>query len=241
MSSTPEMTDFEDAEARIKAAYARRKNDPSVGKRSSWFTKGNLFVQQERERKMLDLLARENASDLRHAKILEVGCGTGDLLREFTKWGARPENITGIDLFADDVAEAKGLCAPALRVEIGSGAALPFPDGHFDIVLQSTVFTSVLDAGLRRKIATEMLRVVRREGLILWYDFRVNNPFNKDVAGVKAREIRELFPQCKIDLHRITMAPPLLRALAPVSWMACYMLSKIPFLCSHYLGSIRKR
>ncbi len=195
------MTDFEDAEARIKAAYARRKNDPSVGKRSSWFTKGNLFVQQERERKMLDLLARENASDLRHAKILEVGCGTGDLLREFTKWGARPENITGIDLFADDVAEAKGLCAPALRVEIGSGAALPFPDGHFDIVLQSTVFTSVLDAGL----------------------------------------IRKLFPQCKIDLHRITMAPPLLRALAPVSWMACYMLSKIPFLCSHYLGSIRKR
>jgi hypothetical protein len=57
---------------------------------------------------------------------------------------------------------------------------------------------------------------------------------------VKTREIRELFPHCRIQLQRITLAPPLLRSLAPLSWMACYLLSKIPFLCTNVLGTIRK-
>jgi len=179
-------------------------------------------------------------SDLSQAKILEVGCGTGYFLREFIKWGARPENITGIDLLEESVAYARTRCPPTVRLETGSAAELPFPGGHFDIVLQSTVFTSILDSGLRRQVAGEMLRVLRPGGLILWYDFTVDNPFNPDVAAVKAREIRQLFPKCRIDLRRATLAPPLLRKLAPLSWTACYLLSKIPFLCSHLLGAIRK-
>ena len=173
-------------------------------------------------------------------KILEVGCGTGHWLREFIKWGARPENITGVDLLPDRVAEAKQLCSEAVRIQCGSAAEPAFPDATFDLVLQSTVFTSILDLGLKQQIAAEMLRVVKREGLILWYDFHVNNPRNPDVLGVKKREIFRLFPGCQIKLRPITLPPPLVRLLAPYSWLACYVLAKIPCLCTHYLGIIQK-
>jgi hypothetical protein len=60
------------------------------------------------------------------------------------------------------------------------------------------------------------------------------------VRGVKKREIHRLFPGCRIELRRITLAPPLVRVLAPYSWLSCYLLERIPWLCTHYLGVIRK-
>jgi hypothetical protein len=41
-------------------------------------------------------------------------------------------------------------------------------------------------------------------------------------------------------LERITLPPPLCRALAPYSIILCCLLEKIPLLCTHYLGIIRK-
>ena len=84
------------------------------------------------------------------------------------------------------------------------------------------------------------MRVVKRDGLILWYDYHVNNPRNRDVRGVKRREIYRLFPGCRIKLERITLVPPLARLVAPYSYLACYLLGKLPPLCTHYLGVIQK-
>jgi hypothetical protein len=41
-------------------------------------------------------------------------------------------------------------------------------------------------------------------------------------------------------LHRITLAPPLGRWLAPRSWVLACLLEKIPLLCTHTIGIIRK-
>jgi hypothetical protein len=60
------------------------------------------------------------------------------------------------------------------------------------------------------------------------------------VRGVKKQEISQLFPGCLIQLQRTTLAPLLLRLLAPYSWLACYILGKVPWLCTHYLGVVRK-
>jgi len=68
----------------------------------------------------------------------------------------------------------------------------------------------------------------------------MNNPKNPDVRGVKKKEIYELFPACQIYLNRITLAPPLSRALAPFSITLCQILEKIPLLCALYLGVIKK-
>ena len=224
-------------EARIRAAYARREEDDT---RYSWFSPGYQFMVQQRERRLLALFRRHDCENLATKKILEVGCGTGQWLRDFVKWGARPENVTGIDLLADRVSKARRLCPPAVRIQCASAAELPFSNERFDLVLQSTVFTSILDPDLKRRVAAEMMRVVKPEGFILWYDYHVNNPWNNDVRGVKRREIYQLFPDCRINLQRITLLPPLARFLAPYSYLGCYLLEKLPPLCTHYLGVIRK-
>jgi len=224
-------------EARIRAAYGRREKDDA---RYSWFNSAYQFMVQQRERRLLAVLCRCEFADLQNKTILEVGCGTGQWLRDFVKWGAKTENLTGIDLLVDRLAKARRLCPPGVRIQCASGAQLPFVDKTFDLVFQSTVFTSILDLDLKRRVAAEMVRVVKRQGLILWYDYHVNNPWNPDVRGVKRREIYELFPNCQIDLERITLLPPLARALAPYSYLACYLMEKFPLLCTHYLGAIRK-
>jgi len=107
-------------------------------------------------------------------------------------------------------------------------------------VSQFTVFTSILVPSVREAIAAEMLRVLKPNGLILWYDFRYNNPHNANVRAIEAREVKRLFPMCQVKFQKTTLAPPLARAMVPISWIAALALEKIPFLRTHYLATIRK-
>lgn len=189
---------------------------------------------------MLALLKEYGRGSLEDQRLLEVGCGTGFWLREFIKWGIRPTNVVGVDLLPDRIATAAELCPQGVQLVCGGATTLDFPDGTFDLVLQSTVFTSIIDGRIKQRIADEMLRVLKPDGLVLWYDYHVNNPWNSDVRGVPRQEIKKLFHGCRIDLRRITLVPPLTRLVAPRSWLACWLLNTIPLLRTHYLGVIRK-
>jgi SAM-dependent methyltransferase len=228
---------FASEEARVRAAYASRKKEQF---RYSMFAPAQMLTIQERERKLLKLLARYGSPSLESSRILEVGCGTGLWLREFVRWGARPENIFGIDLLPERIAEARRLCPSAITLQCQSATDLHNLPGLFDVVLQSTVFTSILDPRMKRQVASEMLRVLSPAGLIVWYDFRVSNPANPDVRGVGRKEIEELFPRCQIHLERLTLAPPFGRPIARISQSLYVALSGVRAFCTHYLGIIRK-
>ena len=223
-------------EARIRAAYARR----TIDDRYTWFNAAHLFSVQQRERVLLEALKRHGTTSLAAASVLEIGCGNGVWLRELIKWGARPEHVTGIDLVADRVAEARRLCPAGVRIGCGSATCVAEPSGSFDIVLQSMVFTSILESAIRRQVAQEMLRLVKPGGLIIWYDYRINNPRNPDVRAVTRREIGRRFPCCTIDLRRVTLAAPLARQIAPRAPALAHVCGAIPWLCTHYLGVIRR-
>src|SRR5664280_1518067 len=117
---------------------------------------------------------------------------------------------------------------------------MPWSDSSVDVVCQLTMMTSILDSEVRRRVASEMLRVLKPEGLILWYDTRVDNPRNSSVRGIGERELQDLFPHCSIALRSLTLAPPIARAVVPISWIAGLILEKIPFLRTHYMGIICK-
>lgn len=222
-------------DTRVRAAYARRGG----ADRYSWFDHAHLLAIQERERRTIELLQRHGVRSLADVSILEIGCGTGVWLRELIKWGVRPANLVGIDLLEDRIAEATRLCPAGVTLLCGNAATIELPTDQYDIVLQSMVFTSVLDATVRQALARNMLSAVRRHGVILWYDYFVNNPWNPDVRGVTRSEIQTLFPRCQIDLERITLAAPLARAVAPRSRLLYSLIRSLPFLRTHYLGTIR--
>lgn len=103
------------------------------------------------------------------------------------------------------------------------------------------MFSSILDPRMKQRIAQEILRVLRVGGAILWLDFFFNNPNNPDVRGVGRKEIRSLFPDCIAEVRRVNLAPPLVRLLAPRSWLLCDFLSGLAFLDTHYLGLFRMK
>lgn len=201
---------------------------------------GQLFMLQERERGVLEILRGMDGDILRTGRILEVGCGSGVWIRDLIRWGAPPNNITGVELLPERAAMAQRLSPDGVCVHCGDARVLGFPDQTFDLVIQSTVFTSILDPNSQLQLASEMLRVLKPNGVILWYDFYRNNPWNADVRGVTRQDIHALFPGCRIRLRGITLMPPLVRMIAPVSWIACQLLSLIPLLRTHYLGTVKK-
>ena len=223
-------------EARIREVYARR----STGERYAYSNPAHLFMMQERERATLALLKRAALLPLAGRSVLEVGCGGGQWLQDLVRWGAEPRRVHGVDLLGDRVVQARRVAAPEGSVVQGSGSALPFSAGAFDLALQATVFSSILDDAVRRAMADELGRVLRSGGAVLWYDLRINNPRNPDVRRVSRHEIGGLFPGWRVLLERATLAPPLTRALAGRATGAARLLATVPWLRTHYLGVLRK-
>jgi ubiquinone/menaquinone biosynthesis C-methylase UbiE len=224
--------------ARIREAYARRQGVPRGF--YSFLNPSYVLLIQERDRELLSMLSHHGVESLEGERILEIGCGTGYLLRAFLEWGAHPENVFGIDLLQERIEQARKLCPHGVRLECGNAAAMDFPDASFDLVMQSVVFSSILDPEMRQQIAGEMLRVLRPGSFALWYDFFVDNPRNPDVRGVHRSEIYKLFPGCQIYLRRITLAPPIGRLVGQYSPFVYMLLSRSKILCTHYLGLIKK-
>ncbi|MDA8170870.1 MAG: class I SAM-dependent methyltransferase [Nitrospiraceae bacterium] len=218
-----EMATAEEAE-RIKRVYDRRDSD---GKDTiySFFRPAALFMYQQREKEILKTLCSEDMRDISGEKILEVGCGDGSVLRDFLRYGARPENCFGVDLLPWKIDEARRL-SPNIDFRCCNAERLPFRGGAFDIILCITVFTSILDMEMKRNLAGEMERVLKRGGVILWCDFHMDNPKNADVRGIKMRELRDIFRGLEIRMRRVILAPPLARAIAPIPVCSVIFLNR---------------
>jgi hypothetical protein len=44
-----------------------------------------------------------------------------------------------------------------------------------------------------------------------------------------------------MGVRKVTLAPPLVRLIAPRSWLLCYLLEMIPWLRTHYLIAMRRQ
>jgi ubiquinone/menaquinone biosynthesis C-methylase UbiE len=241
MSLPPTMQPIEvDAEAReiqrIRAEYERRKREVPRDF-YSWGRLSNCFQHTQLVRDAIAELTREKMFPLENRRVADIGCGSGRWLLEFAQWDA--SDLHGIDLDESQIQRARERF-PSADLHTGDARHLPWADDSFDLVSQFTLFTSILNDTVKKQIAQEMLRVVRPNGVILWFDFCFNNPRNSSVSGIKSDEIHSLFPNCAIRLRRVTLAPPLARLVVPISWIAASLLETIPFLRTHNLGIIHK-
>lgn len=222
---------------RIRDYYARR-DESGAGRRYPADHPATRFVVRSRTRLLRRMLVDHGLLPPGQRRVLDIGCGVGGELRRFVDFGARPGDLVGVDLLTDRIARASRP-GDGISFAVASGGALPFGNAEFDIVLLFTVLSSILDAGLRARVAAEALRVLRPGGAVVWYDFFVRPPGNHDVRAMTQKDIRSLFPGCRVHAHRATLLMPLTRVLAPRSAQFCELLQGTGFLNTHYLGIIR--
>jgi len=195
---------------------------------------------QERSRALIAWVNECGIKPVERRRVLEVGCGTGGNLLQLISFGFEPQNLVGNELLEDRLAVARRRLPGAVALHGGDAAALALPADSFDIVLQSTVFTSILDEEFQRTLAAKMWSLVRPGGGILWYDFMFDNPRNPDVRGIPLSAVDKLFPAPHAWVRRITLAPPLARTVTRVHPALYTLFNLIPWLRTHSLCWIPK-
>jgi len=130
-------------------------------------------------------------------RVLEVGCGSGAIVRPLAKRVRGANAITAADLNPYLLAEALALAeregvADAISFQKANAEALPFADGTFDVAFCCTV----LEEGHADRMVAELARVTRHGGRIAVLtratdvDWRANLALPRDLK----RKIDALWP-----------------------------------------------
>lgn len=123
-------------------------------------------------------------------RILDVGCATGDQAFYYAKAGAF---ATGIDLNAEMIKIAlkrkqkEGISNVDFLV--ASASDLPFEDSVFDKASISLVLHEI-DSEKQNKIISEMKRVVKKDGQLIFTDFSV--PLSQNASSYFIRIVEYL-------------------------------------------------
>ena len=224
----------------VAERYARRTHG-NIGDRYSPLRPDVWQTLQERQRAMLRLFTTLGFTDLSALRLLEVGCGGGANLLELLRLGFAPEHLMGAELLPERFAQARRVLPAVLQLHAGDALHMNVAPASQDMVFVSTVFSSLLDDAFQQVLADAMWAWVKPGGGVLWYDFTVDNPRNADVRGVPLACLRALFPQGEVQAQRVTLAPPIARAVTRVHPGLYTLFNALPLLRTHVLAWVGKR
>jgi ubiquinone/menaquinone biosynthesis C-methylase UbiE len=225
---------------RIEFAYAERDRTLSGTLKRDQSNPGNQWLQREHRGRLEQILRERLGRPLPECRVLDVGCGYGSLLGWFHELGIPAENLFGVDLLANRIEVARRTY-PQFTFIHGNAESSQFANGSFDLLSAFTVFSSILDSVMARTVAQTMMRVLKDEGAIVWYDMRYPNPLNRHLTAMTKQRIHGLFPELTKELETISLLPPIARRLGSSTHWAYPALASIPVLRSHYLGLLRPR
>ncbi len=215
-------------EKEIRDNYKRRSASENL------YTDGYYvhYVKAEIDETISEYLKKE-FKGFGNLKVLEIGAGQGSNAKIFLDNGFKIENLYFNELLPERILAIR-TSYPNNTIYEGNAIEIPIDD-QFDIVFQSTVFTSILHEDDRKKLASRMLGLLKPGGIILWYDFIYNNPKNQDVRKVSVDDLKSLFKEAsEIYYKKITLAPPIGRRVGYF-----YKLFNVPLLRSHILAVVK--
>lgn len=219
--------------ARLKEVYRKRSAELDPDKYAPW-QPGEMLMLFERKRVASELLVRQARFPESGTRCLEIGYGRLGWLGDLISWGVGEQSLFGIELDAERASVARD-SLPLANLVIGDASTMPWADGYFDLVILSTVLSSISDTSVWKMISDEIDRVLAAKGAILLYDMAVQNPRNRDLRPVGRRQIVELFPDYNLASQSLTLAPPVARFIAQKSWALASVLSALPFARTHRL------
>lgn len=200
----------------------------------------NLMFYREKWAALATWIKSSGLQPVGEKRLLEIGCGLGEDLLYLVAIGFSPENIVANELVEDRALQLRRRLPAASEIIAGDASQMDFGDGQFDVVYQSLVFSSILNEAFQRKLANRMWSMAKTGGGVLWYDFIYNNRKNPHVRGLSVDAVRELFPEGRLNLWRLTLAPPIGRFVTRF-WPGFYTVFRtIPLLRTHVLCWIQK-
>ena len=108
--------------------------------------------------------------------VLDVGCGTGVVARDLAQRVGHQGRVVGVDPSERLIEVAvrrmeEGGLKGRIEFQSADGAALPFPDGSFDLVVASAVFGHIPNG---MEVLAEMVRVARSGGTVVVFDHDID-------------------------------------------------------------------
>lgn len=193
----------------------------------------------EKNRLLLKILCKNFGHDFVNKKYLEVGCGTGTNLCQFITWGISGEELAGNDVYVPSLGVTKKRLPLSVDLQQGNFLDCSYTDKKFDVILFSTVLSSILDEGFRQECLRYAYNLLEREGIVIIYDFTYNNPWNKDVKKFQLKKIKQSAPWDSYHFQRVTLCPPLARKLEFFPFLI-KMLTAVKLLDTHVIGFLKK-
>jgi ubiquinone/menaquinone biosynthesis C-methylase UbiE len=120
-------------------------------------------------------------------RVLDVCCGTGEQVFHYEQKGA---SATGVDQEPNMIELAEknrkrwGFNS---TLRVASATELPFPDGYFDCASISLGLHE-MERDERNRAVSEMKRVVKKKGVLMFIDFQVPLPKNLFAYLIRAVE-----------------------------------------------------
>ncbi len=227
----------------MRQRFARRDGLDLGARYSLWASPAALREQQRRVQAMAAVWRAHGWTTLADKHLCEVGCGHGGNLLDLLRLGAQPTLLRGLELLPERAEAARTVLPAGMQVWAGDALHADIAPASQHAVLAFTVFSSLLDDGFQQGLARRMWQWVAPGGGVLLYDLAVGNPRNPEVRGMPLARWRSLFPQGRLQQRRLTLAPPLARALqhrAPALTSLLPLLEALPGLCTHRLVWISK-
>lgn len=232
---------------RIRASYEARDVSAEAADTHAWTDSAYRFSMQQIEWHVLSAL-EELSVPIARARVLEVGCGSGYFAHRFLEYGAA--TVSGIDLMERRI-EAARARYPHLDLVAGDASQLPWSDASFDVVTQFTCLSSILDRGMRARVASEMWRVLAPGGAILSFDMvqphrvlrwlrtvrGLDGAGSTPTSPVSSDELTRLFPHAGGHVCGMGVGAG---ALAGRHRVLAQLLASMPLLQTHAVFAGRK-
>ena len=181
----------------------------------------------------------------KESKIIDIGCGSATQLISLVSLGFNQDNLFGIDINKVDINFAKKNY-PLLNLAWQDATNLDFKNNYFDLTYESTMFVQITNNKISQKIANEMIRITKKGGYLILFDWRYGKFNNANFLACSKRRIEELFKIDKstklISIEKGMLIPPIGRFMSKNMSSMYFVFSKLfPFFIGQVAYILQKK
>ncbi len=189
-------------------------------------------------------------ADKSRFRVLDMGCGWGRYLNYLLQFGIQAENLYGLDLNKSFIEYARKQNS-SINFYCGAGHELNLPPAKFDLILCMTLFSSILDSGIRKRIYDNIRKSLAPGGRIIIYDINESYICGKissngqDITSIKPVSRKEIINalkgNCSIRQNINLGISKRILSLFNSNRVIICLISAFRLFTTHYLLVLRKK